>query len=83
VRELVTAFREGDVTRAEALEAELRPAIELLRVVTNPIAIKHALSLLGLAADHVRLPLVPVTASESAAIRRCLERLDLLAPAAA
>ncbi len=83
VRELVTAFREGDVARAEALDAELRPAIELLRVVTNPIAIKHALSLLGLVSDRVRLPLVPVTASESDAVRGCLERLGLLAPAAA
>jgi 4-hydroxy-tetrahydrodipicolinate synthase len=77
VRELVSAFRAGDVGRAETLDSELRPAIELLRVVTNPIAIKHALALLGLCSDRVRLPLVQVTESESAAVRGCLERLGL------
>ena len=77
VHEQVTAFAAGDVARAEALDAELRPAIELLRVVTNPIAIKRALALLGLCSDRVRLPLVRATDDETAAIRDCLVRLGL------
>jgi 4-hydroxy-tetrahydrodipicolinate synthase len=77
VREQVDAFVAGDVARAEALDAELRPSIELLRVTTNPIAIKRALALLGLCSDHVRLPLVPADEGETAAIRACLVRLGL------
>jgi 4-hydroxy-tetrahydrodipicolinate synthase len=39
VKEMVRLFRAGDVDGARALEEELRPSIDLLRVVTNPIAI--------------------------------------------
>src|SRR4029079_10228056 len=38
VKELITRFREGDVDGARALDEELRPSIELLRVQSNPIA---------------------------------------------
>jgi 4-hydroxy-tetrahydrodipicolinate synthase len=82
VQELVSAFVAGDFDRAEELDRELRPSIDLLRVVTNPIAIKHALSLLGVVSDRVRLPLVQVDETESAQIRSCLERLGLFAPVA-
>ena len=78
VKELVQRFRQGDVEGAKALDEELRPSIELLRVVTNPIAIKRALDLLGLAPGRVRLPLVEADEAETAAIRDCLERLGLL-----
>ena len=83
VKEMIRRYREGDVAGARALDEELRPAIELLRVVGNPIAIKRALDLLGLAPATVRLPLVEADEAETAAIRGCLERLGLLAPVAA
>lgn len=83
VAELVDRFVSGDVDGARALDDELRPAIELLRVVTNPIAIKKALELLGLASGRVRLPLVEADEDETAAIRDCLARLGLLQPATA
>jgi 4-hydroxy-tetrahydrodipicolinate synthase len=50
--------------------------------VTNPIAIKAALNLLGHGVGGVRLPLVEADESERAAIRGCLERLGLLQPVA-
>jgi 4-hydroxy-tetrahydrodipicolinate synthase len=84
VKELVRRYRAGDLESARALDAELRPAIELLRVVGNPIAIKTALNLLGHDVGGLRLPLVEATEEEAAQIRSCLERLGLLtvAPAA-
>ena len=54
-------FRDGDVEEARALDAELRPSIELLRVAPNPIAIKAALNLLGHEVGGHRLPLVEAT----------------------
>jgi 4-hydroxy-tetrahydrodipicolinate synthase len=83
VKEMVQRYREGDLEGARAFDAELRPSIELLRVVTNPIAIKCALNLLGHDVGGLRLPLVEATGEEREAVRDCLERLGLLQPAAA
>jgi len=82
VKEMITRFREGDVEGARALDEELRPSIELLRVQSNPIAIKKALQLLGHEVGGLRLPLVEADEDETAAIRDCLERLGLLAAVA-
>ena len=83
VKEMVRRFRAGDVEGARELDEELRPSIDLLRVVVNPIAIKCALNLLGHEVGGVRLPLVEASADEREAVRDCLERLGLLQPAAA
>jgi 4-hydroxy-tetrahydrodipicolinate synthase len=83
VKEMVRRFRAGDVDGARALDEELAPSIELLRVVVNPIAIKCALNLLGHDVGGVRLPLVEATSEEREAVRACLERLRLLAPVTA
>ena len=83
VKEMVRRFRAGDVEGARGLDEELRPSIELLRVVVNPIAIKCALNLLGHEVGGLRLPLVEATEEEQEAVRGCLERLGLLQPAVA
>jgi 4-hydroxy-tetrahydrodipicolinate synthase len=83
VRELVRRYRSGDVVGARALDEELRPAIDLLRVTTNPIGIKAALALIGEDVGGLRLPLVEASDDEREAIRGCLERLGLLTHAAA
>ena len=82
VRELVRRYLADDLAGARALDAQLRPAIELLRVATNPIAIKAALELLGHPVGGHRLPLVAATDEERASVRACLDRLGLLATAA-
>ena len=78
VKELVRRFRAGDEAGAQALEAELRPSIELLRAAPNPIAIKAALNILGHEVGGHRLPLVEATEQEREAVRDCLARLGLL-----
>jgi 4-hydroxy-tetrahydrodipicolinate synthase len=83
VKEMVGLFRAGDVDGARALDRELTPSIDLLRVAVNPIAIKCALNLLGHEVGGHRLPLVEATAEEREAVRECLERLGLIAPVAA
>jgi 4-hydroxy-tetrahydrodipicolinate synthase len=81
VKELFSRYRTGDVDGARELDRELRPAIDLLRVVVNPIAIKCALTMLGHDVGGLRLPLVEATDEEREQIRGCLERLQLLQPA--
>ncbi|HEY7017820.1 MAG TPA: 4-hydroxy-tetrahydrodipicolinate synthase [Gaiellaceae bacterium] len=83
VKELVRLVNEGDLEGARRLDEELAPAYELIGVVTGPIQMKAALNLLGHDVGGVRLPLVEASDDEVAQIRACLERLKLLAPAAA
>ena len=81
VKEMIRRFREGDAEGAKAIDGELEPAYELLKVTTNPIAIKAALNLLGHEVGGLRLPLVEANDEERAKVRDCLERLGVLAPA--
>ena len=78
---MIRAYRDGDVARARELNEAMAPAYDLLKVVTNPIAIKAALNLLGHDVGGLRLPLVEADEAETAAIRACLERLGALVPA--
>ena len=82
VKELIRLWQKGERDAARALDRELGPSIELLRVAPNPIAIKAALNLLGHEVGGHRLPLVDATEDERGAVRDCLARLGLLAPAA-
>ncbi len=79
VKEMIRRFRDGDQDGARELEAETQPALDILKVQGNPIAIKAALNLLGHEVGGLRLPLVEANEAERAQIRLCLERLGLLA----
>ncbi len=81
VKEQTRAFKDGDAERARSIDRELDPAYEILKVVSNPIAIKCALNLLGHEVGGLRLPLVEATDEERERVRGCLERLALLEPA--
>jgi len=78
---LIPADRIHD--RVATMAREIAAAYDLLKVVTNPIAIKCALNLLGHDVGGLRLPLVEATDDEREAVRSCLERLKLLEPVAA
>jgi 4-hydroxy-tetrahydrodipicolinate synthase len=81
VKAMIRAFRDGDAETARRINQELEPVYELLKVQTNPIAIKAALNLLGHDVGGLRLPLVQANESEIARVRDCLERLGVLSAA--
>ena len=83
VKEMIGLYRAGDRDGARRLERETQPALDILKVTTNPIAIKCALNLLGHEVGGLRLPLVEANEEETTHVRGCLERLELLAPATA
>jgi 4-hydroxy-tetrahydrodipicolinate synthase len=56
----------------------MQPSYDLLKVTTNPIAIKTALNLLGHDVGGFRLPMVEASEDETAQIRACLERAGVL-----
>jgi 4-hydroxy-tetrahydrodipicolinate synthase len=82
VKAMIRAFREGDAETARQLNEALEPVYELLKVQTNPIAIKAALNLLGHDVGGLRLPLVEADEGEVARVRDCLERLGVTSGAA-
>lgn len=82
MRELYEAATSGDTERAREIDADLTPIYEATAVTSNPIPVKAALEMLGIASARVRLPLVEADEEQSGAIRGALERHGLLAAAA-
>ena len=78
IKQMIRRHADGDVDGARALHEELRPSYDLLRVTTNPIAIKTALNLLGRDLGGFRLPMVEASEDEATQIRACLERAGVL-----
>ncbi len=54
---LTELYAQGQKEEAEALNAKLEPLIEALFLETNPIPVKKAAELMGLASGRLRLPL--------------------------
>ncbi len=57
LRRLVDSARAGDLRQARRIHAELLPLMEALFLESNPVPLKAALALQGLASDTVRAPL--------------------------
>jgi len=74
MRELVEAAAH-DPARARRLHAELLPLFDALSAEPNPIPIKIALALLGIAEPAMRLPLLPATAPTRERLRAVLHGL--------
>jgi 4-hydroxy-tetrahydrodipicolinate synthase len=73
MREMWDAAQAGDLERARRIDAEITPVYEGISVTTNPIPLKAALEMLGLAADRLRLPLVSASAEQRTAVRAGLD----------
>jgi 4-hydroxy-tetrahydrodipicolinate synthase len=80
-KEMVRRYKDGDVDAAHGLNEEMAPGYDLLKVASNPIAIKAALNLLGHEVGGYRLPMVDPTEQELEQIRACLERAGVLSAA--
>ena len=68
----------GDYKTALALQDRLAPLHDALFSDASPGPAKYALSLMGLCADDVRLPLVGPGEASKQKVRAALEELDLL-----
>jgi 4-hydroxy-tetrahydrodipicolinate synthase len=82
-KEMIRRYRDGDTAGARQLHEEMAPAFDLLKVTTNPIAIKTALNVLGHDLGGFRLPMVEASADELQQVRACLERAGVLSAASA
>lgn len=77
MREMWDAAQAGNIERAREIDAVLAPLLDGLAVTTNPIPIKAALEMLGIASGRMRLPLVAADSEQRAAVKTALEGLGL------
>ncbi|MBN9231507.1 MAG: 4-hydroxy-tetrahydrodipicolinate synthase [Legionella sp. 40-6] len=69
---------DGDQSATLRLHEQLMPLHELLFIETNPIAIKWAVSQMGLARDEIRLPLTPLSAEHRQPLEKIMKNLELI-----
>ena len=74
--ELVGAFANGDLNRAERLHRKLYWLFKDLFIEPNPVPIKTALSWRGTISAEVRLPLCEMSAANQARLRKTLEEFE-------
>jgi len=72
---MVKAMSDGDLQKARSLHYELAPLVRAMFLETNPIPVKTAQRLLGLAAGPLRLPLAPMSPEKEKTLKEILERL--------
>lgn len=77
-RRLVDLARERSAAPAETLDRELQPLYLLLGIEPNPIPVKAMLAALGLCEDVLRLPLLPLSASQREALQQAARLARIL-----
>lgn len=78
MKEMYTAFKEGNVEKARELHYKLMPLFSVLFIDTNPIPVKKAMNLMGLAAGKPRMPLVELDDAKTEKLKEVLTSLGLL-----
>jgi 4-hydroxy-tetrahydrodipicolinate synthase len=79
IKQIFAAFNDGKIEEAQRIYSELLPLMTTIMTVTaSPIPVKSALNLMGVDVGEPRLPLVPATPDELAAIRKALELARVL-----
>lgn len=78
VSDMIKAFNRGDVEDAKGIHFKLFPVTKVLFLETNPIPVKKAMELMGMAAGEPRLPLVGLSDHAEAEMRRILKGKGML-----
>lgn len=77
VATMCTLFFEGDIKRAREIHLKLFPVIKALFIETNPIPIKKAMELMGMAAGKPRQPLVEMTRENTSILKKRLTEFGI------
>ena len=77
-KEMVHAALKGDFKSAKEIHYELLPLAKVLFSETNPIPVKTALGLMGLASAELRLPLCEMKPENEKLLKKVLTQLKLL-----
>ena len=72
---MVEAVAKGDLESARKLHYELAPLVRSMFIETNPIPVKTAYNLMGLAGGPLRLPLAAMAPEKELALKDVIDRL--------
>jgi 4-hydroxy-tetrahydrodipicolinate synthase len=75
---MVNAALAGDYETARKIHFEIAPLIRALFLETNPIPVKKAAELIGLASGHLRLPLAPLSEANIIKLVDELRKLEIM-----
>lgn len=78
LKQMVQAYKRGDVFRAKQLHTRIFPVCKAMFVTSNPVPLKAALNMIGVAVGSPRLPLLPCSGHEEEAVRQALLDFGLL-----
>lgn len=76
--EMIKRFKSGDVQGAAGIHLKMMPVFDAMGMTTNPIPIRAALGLVGQEVGSPRLPLIPATDDQIAALTRVLQTAGVL-----
>lgn len=77
VAQMVVAFKNGDLRKAQDLHYKLLPLVKAMFIETNPIPVKTAMGLLGMIEPEFRLPLCPMSEENLAKLMNALKAYGL------
>ncbi|TWT27347.1 4-hydroxy-tetrahydrodipicolinate synthase [Planomicrobium sp. CPCC 101110] len=72
MQEMISSFSQGDTKSAAAAHRQLLPLMKALFAAPNPTPVKTALNLTGISVGGVRLPMIPLTAEQTEALKEVL-----------
>ena len=78
MNEMACAALEGNYTRAREIHYRMLPMMRALFIETNPIPIKHAMSLLKKCSPEVRMPLTPMSPPAADKLKAVMKEMRLL-----
>jgi 4-hydroxy-tetrahydrodipicolinate synthase len=76
--EMVDAMSKNEVEKAQEINIKLYPLFDSMFLETNPIPVKKAAEIMGLASGDVRLPLGALSEANVAKLRKVLEGLGMV-----
>jgi 4-hydroxy-tetrahydrodipicolinate synthase len=78
IQEMISAFVNKDIDKAQSIQSELLPLFRMMFITTNPIPVKTAVNLIGQKAGPFRLPLVSPTINELEQIKSYMLKMNLI-----
>ena len=78
MQEMITAFFNNDLNKAQDIQAELLPFFKMMFITTNPIPVKTAVNLIGLNGGPFRLPLIPPNANEFEQLKNMMHTMNII-----
>ncbi|MDP3013783.1 MAG: 4-hydroxy-tetrahydrodipicolinate synthase [Candidatus Subteraquimicrobiales bacterium] len=78
IKEMITEYKKGNLTKAKDIHLKLMPLFKALFMTTNPIMVKAAVRLKGIDVGALRLPLIEATDDQIAKLKKVMEDTNVL-----